>query len=124
MRLVQVAQKAERFDETIAFYSDLLGMEPTAQFDPPGLCFFVLKGVRLLLDRNAPSALVYVPVEDVDETVERLRARGVSVETEPHVIFSHADDTLGPKDTDEWMAFVRDPDGNLVGLVEQRPVEG
>ena len=42
------------------------------------------------------------------------------VEGEPHVIFRHDDATLGPAGTDEWQAFVRDPDGNLVGLVEQR----
>ena len=41
--------------------------------------------------------------------------------SEPHVIFSHADDTLGPAGTDEWQASVRDSEGNLVGLVEQRP---
>jgi methylmalonyl-CoA/ethylmalonyl-CoA epimerase len=45
----------------------------------------------------------------------------VSVEGEPHVIFTHEDDTLGPAGTDEWMAFVRDSEGNLVGLVERRP---
>ena len=58
---------------------------------------------------------------DIDAAVERLRAGGATVETEPHVIFSHEDATLGPAGTDEWMAFVHDPDGNLVGLVEQRP---
>lgn len=31
------------------------------------------------------------------------------------------DDTLGPAGSQEWMAFVHDPDGHLVGLVEQRP---
>jgi methylmalonyl-CoA/ethylmalonyl-CoA epimerase len=77
--------------------------------------------VRLLLDRAAPSALVYLRVDDVEATVSRLRARGVHVDTEPHVIFGHDDDTLGPAGTDEWMAFVRDSEENLVGLVEQRP---
>jgi methylmalonyl-CoA/ethylmalonyl-CoA epimerase len=45
----------------------------------------------------------------------------VVVDSEPHVIFSHEDATLGPAGTDEWQAFVRDSEGNLVGLVEQRP---
>ena len=39
------------------------------------------------------------------------------IETEPHVIFSHSDDSLGPAGTDEWMAFFRDSEDNLVGLV-------
>ncbi|MGZ4486521.1 MAG: VOC family protein, partial [Nocardioides sp.] len=103
------------------WYADLLGVEPAATYDPPGLVFFDLAGVRLLLDRAAPSALHYVGVDDVAATVERLRAAGVVVESEPHVIFGHEDDTLGPAGTDEWQAFVRDSEGNLLGLVEQRP---
>ena len=58
---------------------------------------------------------------DIDAALARLRTAGTPVETEPHVIFGHDDDTLGPAGTDEWMAFVRDTEGNLVGLVEQRP---
>jgi methylmalonyl-CoA/ethylmalonyl-CoA epimerase len=119
--LVQVAQRAEDLGRASAFYSDLLGVDPTATFDPPGLVFFDLGGVRLLLDRGAPSALHYLRVDDIDATVARLRDRGAHVETEPHVIFGHDDDTLGPAGTDEWMAFVKDSEGNLVGLVEQRP---
>jgi methylmalonyl-CoA/ethylmalonyl-CoA epimerase len=33
------------------------------------------------------------------------------------VIFHHDDDTLGPAGSDEWHAFIRDTEGNLVGLV-------
>ncbi|GEP35477.1 hypothetical protein NSZ01_32450 [Nocardioides szechwanensis] len=82
--------------------------------------FFDLDGVRLLLDKGAPGALLYLHVADIDATVARLRANGAPVEAEPHVIFGHDDDTLGPGGTDEWQAFVRDTEGNLVGLVEQR----
>lgn len=121
MTLVQIAQRAEDLDRAARWYADLLGRPPAATYDPPGLVFFDLGGVRLLLDRVAPSALHYLAVDDIDATVERLRASGVSVETEPHVIFGHEDDTLGPAGTDEWQAFVRDSEGNLVGLVEQRP---
>ena len=120
MALVQVAQHAEDLDRAAAFYADLLGAPPTARFDPPGLLFFDLDGVRLLLDAGAPSALLYLRVDDVGSTVERLRAQGVVVESEPHVIFRHEDDTLGPAGTDEWHAFVRDSEGNLVGLVSQQ----
>jgi methylmalonyl-CoA/ethylmalonyl-CoA epimerase len=121
MQLVQIAQHAEDLDRATAFYRDLLGSDPTATYDPPGLVFFELDGVRLLLDRGAPSALLYLAVEDIEGTVSRLRTAGVSVEGEPRVIFTHEDDTLGPAGTDEWMGFVRDSEGNLVGLVERRP---
>jgi len=120
VNLVQIAQHADDLERASAFYAELLGSPPTATYDPPGLVFFDLGGVRLLLDRGAPSALLYLRVDDIDETVVRLRGAGVAVESEPHVIFGHEDDTLGPAGTDEWQAFVRDPEGNLVGLVEQR----
>jgi catechol 2,3-dioxygenase-like lactoylglutathione lyase family enzyme len=122
VRVVQIAQRAEDLDRATRFYADLLGAAPLATYDPPGLVFFDLDGVRLLLDRGAPSALHYVEVDDIAGAVERLRAGGVPVETEPHVIFRHEDDTLGPAGTDEWMAFVRDSEGNLIGLVDQRPI--
>jgi methylmalonyl-CoA/ethylmalonyl-CoA epimerase len=121
MSLVQVAQHVDDLGRAAAFYADLLGAAPVATFDPPGLVFFDVGGVRLLLDRGAPSALHYLGVEDIDATVARLRRRGVAVESDPHVIFTHDDDALGPAGTDEWMAFVRDSEGNLVGLVEHRP---
>ncbi len=121
MGLVQVAQRAEDLERASAFYSELLGVAPSATYDPPGLVFFDLGGTRLMLEGNAPSAVLYLAVDDIDATVERLRASGVTIESDPHVIFSHADGTLGPAGTDEWQAFVRDSEGNLVGLVEHRP---
>ena len=123
MRLVQVAQRVEDLERASAFYADLLEVEPAATYDPPGLVFFDLVGVRLMLERNAPAAMIYLTVQDLEPTLDRLRRNGVVVETEPHVIFSHADDTLGPAGTDEWQAFIRDSEGNLVGLVEQRRSE-
>ena len=122
MMLAQVAQHADDLDRASAFYERLLGSPPLARFDPPGLLFFALGvGTRLLLEQGAPSAMLYLEVDDVRTRIERLRADGVAVAAEPHVIFSHVDGTLGPVGTDEWMAFVRDSEGNLVGLVSRSP---
>jgi methylmalonyl-CoA/ethylmalonyl-CoA epimerase len=120
MRLVQVALRAEDFDRAAAFYEELLGTPPTARFDPPGLLFFDVGGVRLMFGREGEPSLVYLGVDDVAETIKALRGR-VEVISEPHVIFSHEDDTLGPAGMDEWQAFVRDPEGNSVGLVGWKP---
>lgn len=123
MNLVQIAQRAIDLERASAFYADLLGQGPLATFDPPGLVFFDLDGTRLLLDLGAPSSLLYLGVDDLEGTIERLRDQGVEITSEPHVIFSHDDETLGPAGTDEWMAFFRDSEGNLVGLVEHRQSE-
>jgi methylmalonyl-CoA/ethylmalonyl-CoA epimerase len=121
MRLVQIAQHASDLHRAAGFYAALLGAEARAVFDPPGLLFFDLDGVRLLLESGAPSALLYLAVPDVRESVAGLRDRGVEILEEPAVIFSHADNRLGPAGTDEWMAFIRDSEGNTVGLVSQLP---
>ncbi len=121
-RLAQVAQHADDLDRAAAFYERLLGTPPLARFDLPGLLFFGLgDGTRLLLEQAACSAMLYLFVDDVPARIEQLRADGVVVESEPHVIFSHTDDTLGPSGSDEWMAFIRDSEGNLVGLVSHAP---
>ena len=116
MRLAQVGQHADDLDRAAEFYTLLLGTPPTGRFDPPGLLFFDLDGVRLLLERGLPSATIYLAVEDVHAALERIRG-SAEVVTEPHVIFHHEDDRLGPAGSDEWHAFIRDPEGNLVGLV-------
>ena len=117
MELLQIAQHVEDLKRATDFYQLLLGEAPAASFDPPGLVFFRLGQTRLLLDRAAPPALLYLRVPDLEATLERLRALGVVVDTDPHLIFHHEDGVLGPAGNDEWQAFVRDSEGNLVGLV-------
>lgn len=121
MRVIQVAQRAENLDRAAEFYSALLGTRPLAVFDPPGLLFFNLDGVRLLLERGAPPSLIYLDVPDVRRLMNELEARGVEVVAAPQVIFRHEDSRLGPAGTDEWMGFIKDSEGNTVGLVSQLP---
>ncbi|WEG09561.1 methylmalonyl-CoA epimerase [Microbacterium horticulturae] len=116
MKLVQVAQHADDLERAATFYSALLRRQPAAMFDPPGLLFFDLDGVRLLLDRNAPSALIYLHVDNVHETLERIDSLA-EVVSRPTVVFTHETDLLGPAGHDEWQAFIRDTEDNTVGLV-------
>ena len=95
VRLIQVAQKAHDLQRAAEFYSQLLGVQPAAIYDPPGLLFFDLKGVRLLLERGAPSSVL-------------LFGGG-----------GRPDEHQRPAGTDEWMAFIRDSEGNTVGLVSR-----
>jgi methylmalonyl-CoA/ethylmalonyl-CoA epimerase len=120
-RIVQIAQHADDLDRAAAFYESLLGHPAAARFDPPGLLFFVLGETRLLLERAAASATIYLEVDDVPARIEELRSAGIRIEAEPHVIFRHEDDRLGPAGHDEWMAFIKDSEDNLVGLVSYAP---
>jgi methylmalonyl-CoA/ethylmalonyl-CoA epimerase len=116
----QIAQRADDLDRATAFYRDVLGCTFIAGFDPPGLSFFDLAGVRLLLEHGASPALLYLRVDDIDATRSDLTAKGVAFTDEPHLI--HRDDVgqFGPAGSEEWMTFFRDSEGNVLALVEQR----
>lgn len=115
-QLRQVAQHADDLDRATAFYRDVLGLRHVTTFDPPGLVFFDLDGVRLLIERGAPPALLYLRSDDLDADVDRLRAMGVEIVDEPHVI--HTDDgTFGSPGAPVALAAFRDSEGNLVCLM-------
>lgn len=76
--------------------------------------------MRLLLEAGAPSCLLYLRVADVRTAVESLRNRGVEILTEPHEIFVDSEGLFGERGHAEWMAFIRDSEGNTVGL-DSRP---
>ena len=123
MELHQIAQHADDLSRAVAFYQDILGGKLIVCYDPPGLAFLRLGQARLLLDRAAPSALIYLRVEDARESADRMRGNGVQIETEPHRI--HVDDqgVFGEPGWEEWMTFIRDGEGNLVGLASRHAPE-
>ncbi len=112
----QIAVPVEDVERAIAFYRDVLGMRFLFQA-PPGLGFFDCGGVRLMLDGPAKahagqSSVVYYKVDDIDAAFERLSDRGVAFEARPHLVAKLPDHEL-------WMAFFRDPDGNLLALMSE-----
>jgi methylmalonyl-CoA/ethylmalonyl-CoA epimerase len=115
-RIGQIAVPVRDVDRAIAFYRDVLGMRFLFQA-PPGLGFFDCGGVRVMLDGPAASlagksAVVYYAVADLQAAFETLTARGVRFESKPHRIAKLPDHEL-------WMAFFRDPDGNLLALMSE-----
>ena len=120
-RLHQVSQRAHDLDRAIAFYRDVLGCPFIAGFNPPGLAFFDLGNTRLLLEASAPSVVLYLEVDDIAAVHQRLLAANVAFVADPQRI--HLDDAghFGPVGGEEWMAFFRDSEDNLLALVERRP---
>jgi methylmalonyl-CoA/ethylmalonyl-CoA epimerase len=118
--LHQVAQRSTDLDRSIAFYRDTLGLPFVARFDPPGLAFFDLGNTRLLLEEGDHSSILYLAVPDIDVAHARLQERGVQFDGAPHLV--HRDDagTFGDAGDEEWMAFFRDPDDNVLALLERR----
>jgi methylmalonyl-CoA/ethylmalonyl-CoA epimerase len=119
VQIGQIAVPVSDIERAVAFYRDTLGMRFLFQA-PPGLGFFDCAGVRLMLDAPARaqagnSSVIYYKVPDLPAAFDTLSARGVVFETKPHLIAKLPDHEL-------WMAFFRDPDGNLLALMsEVRP---
>lgn len=117
--LHQVAQHADDLDRATAFYR-ALGLAHLGTVDPPGLVFFdVGGGTRLLLERGAPSSLLYLRVDDLYGAWQIALGAGAVPVAEPQALHAH-DGTLGPAGRVEWMGFVRDTEGNLLGLAALR----
>ena len=119
-KLHQVSLTATNLDTAVEFYRDVLGLRFVARLDPPGLAFFAIGGLRLMLSATASQATLYFLVDDVDDAVRELKKRGVSFLHPPRMIHRDEAGEFGKKGNEEWMAFFRDPSGNLLGLVERR----
>ena len=118
MKIRQISIGCQDIDRAQAFYTQLIGKEPTAVFPAPGMIFFELEGTRLLIQRGGGSSLIYLQVEDVKQEIERLRNLGVKVSEEPHIVFPDPQGVFD-KPGNEWLAFVEDPEGNPVGLMSR-----
>ena len=120
-RLHQIALKANDLDAAVAFYRDTLGLKLIARFDPPGLAFFDIDGVRLMLSASSTEGTLYFRVGDIDRAAAALEPRGVTLTQRPTMIHRDEAGQFGAGGAEEWMAFFRDPSGNLLALVERRP---
>jgi methylmalonyl-CoA/ethylmalonyl-CoA epimerase len=119
-QLHQVAVHARDLGEAVAFYREVLGLPFIAQYDPPGLAFFDLNGVRLLLEHGAPAGALYLSVDSVQAAYEELGARGIVFRGPPQLVHRDTDGIFGDPGGEEWMAFFTDPSGNLLALVTRR----
>jgi methylmalonyl-CoA/ethylmalonyl-CoA epimerase len=116
-RVGQISIRTNDMPAAVAFYRDRLGLEFLFEAGP-ALAFFMCGDVRLMLtvpesaEFDHPSSTVYFEVDDLDAAYEELRGRGVPFDDEPHLIAKMPDHEL-------WMAFFRDPDRNLHGLMAE-----
>jgi len=101
-----------------AFYADVLGLRTL--FDAgPNLSFLAAGSVRLMLTtpqgagEAGKNSVLYFRTSELATTYPTLLERGAKAERAPQLAAKLPDHEL-------WIAFVRDPDGNLVGLMEER----
>ena len=112
----QIAINVQDLQRAVGFYRDKLGLKLLYEF--PGLAFFDCGGVRLMMSRaekpefDHPASIIYYKVGDIQDASRALVAAGVPLEHEPTIIAKMPDHDL-------WMSFVRDSEGNVVGLMSE-----
>ena len=114
----QIAINVKDTARARAFYRDVLGLKHL--FDAgPNLSFFQCAGVRLMLttaskpEHDNPGSIIYYKVADIAATHASMSARGAAFEAAPHLVATMPDHEL-------WMAFLRDTEGNLLALMEEK----
>ena len=121
-RIGQIAMTVGDLPRAVAFYRDVLRMRFLFEA-PPAMAFFDCGGVRLMLSLPEQAgadpgrqfaSIIYYTVDDIQAAAGALEARGVLFETPAHIVarLPHAD---------LWMAFLRDPDRNLLAIMSEAP---
>lgn len=116
-RIGQIAINVRDVQRSIKFYRDTLGME--FLFEVPQMGFFNCDGIRLMLsESDAPDAksapVIYYGVDHIHPIYDTLSQAGVVFTSPPRLVATVADRDL-------WMAFFRDPDDNVLGLMSEEP---
>ena len=112
----QIAITVRDLDRAVGFYQSTLGMK--LMFRVPNLAFFDCGGVRLMLtipekpEFDYPASIIYYKVTDLSAVYAALVAQGVKFDAPPHLIARMPDHDL-------WMAFLRDSEENLLGLMSE-----
>lgn len=116
----QVAITVSDVDTAVAFYHGTLGLELLFRAGP-NLAFLDADGVRIMLTTPqgagavGANSILYFHVQDIVAVHQMLVEKGAESEREPELAARMPDHEL-------WTGFLRDPDGNLVGLMEEKRV--
>ncbi|WP_342599232.1 VOC family protein [Psychrobacillus sp. FSL H8-0483] len=116
MKLGQVAVNVENVERAVVFYKEVIGLP--LLFETNGLAFFQCEDTRLLLSRpeteefDHPSSVLYFQVENLQEEVARMKEAGALFIDEPHMVAKMGD-------TETWMAFFKDTEGNTHALMSE-----
>ncbi len=116
----QIAIAVSDLGQAVPFYRDVLGLKLLFEA-PPRLAFFDCGGVRLMITTQQGEAqdhhtsAIYYRVEDIQSAVAALKLRGVDLLREPGM-------TARMEDHELWMAFLRDPDANLIAIMAEVPL--
>jgi catechol 2,3-dioxygenase-like lactoylglutathione lyase family enzyme len=117
-QISQIAITVSDVQRALSFYRDMLGLQ--FLFSPSeNLAFLQAGGVRIMLSTPqgagavGANSVLYFQAVDIEATHAAPVARGATSERAPQLAAKLPGHDL-------WTGFLRDPDGNLVGIMEEK----
>jgi methylmalonyl-CoA/ethylmalonyl-CoA epimerase len=113
--IAQIAFTVGDLAEAKSFYQNVLGLR--FLFDAGTMSFFQCGSIRLMIGQSEkpPSSegtIVYFRVADLEAACRSLESQGVGFIQRPHLV-------ARMKSHDLWLAFIKDPAGNTLGLMSE-----
>ncbi|HTL68616.1 MAG TPA: VOC family protein [Lacunisphaera sp.] len=114
----QIAITVSDVAKATVFYRDVLGLKFLFGAGP-NMAFLMAGSVRIMLSTPqghgevGKNSILYFKVTGVEAVHAAMIARGAASERAPQMTARMSDHEL-------WIGFVRDPDGNPVGLMEEK----
>ena len=114
----QIAITVSDVRKALHFYRDILGLRFLFEAGQ-NLAFLQVGEVRIMLStpqgagRIGANSILYFNVYDIEAVHAQLVTQGAANERGPQLAARMPDHDL-------WLAFLRDPDGNFVGLMEEK----
>jgi predicted enzyme related to lactoylglutathione lyase len=114
----QIAVVVSDVSKVLPFYRDVLGLRFLFSAGP-NLAFLQAGSVRIMLTppqgagQVGANSILFFRVDDVEATYQALVSRGATGIIAPRLIAKMPDHEL-------WIGDIRDPDGNPIGLMEEK----
>ncbi|MEX2962660.1 VOC family protein [Microbulbifer sp. TYP-18] len=116
--LGQLALTMSNVQRALEFYRDILGLK--FLFSPAENLAFLQSGeARIMLTTSqgagepGKNSIPYFNVSNIVEFYDSVLTKGAIAEREPQIAAQMSDHEL-------WIGFIKDPEGNLVGLMEEK----
>lgn len=116
--VAQIGITVSDVEQATKFYCEVVGLRFLFSAGP-GLAFLSDGALRVMLStpqgagKVGANSILYFRVSEIEVAFEAMVAKGAHSERPPQMVAQMPDHQL-------WIGFLKDPDGNLVGIMEEK----
>ena len=117
----QIAVAVSDIKRSVEYYKNILGLQLLFEV-PSGIAFFNCGGTRLMLtvkkgdDKDHKTSVIYYKVKNIHDAEKAITDKGIKFIRSPELAAKMPDHEL-------WIGFLRDPDDNLIGIMDEKPLQ-